>query len=149
MEVNMAKLLKITDPHDLNAVHDVIHDCYFDVGDIAFDSSSAVLSFRFRRLVTRGKHGWKDFFSTSKMTPAMECFLKIFHVNSYRINDTQNVGTYDFNVLKYNPREKCIAVLTGIPIDIRVFVERLEVSVEVTDNVIDPMQSPGAQPLAR
>jgi hypothetical protein len=145
----MAKFLKITDPHDLDAVHDIIHDCYFDVGDIALDSSASVLSFRFRRLVTRGRHGWKDFFSTSRMSPAIECFLRIFHVKSYRINDTQKVGTYDFNVLKYDPREKCIVVLTGIPIDIRVCVEQFEVSVEVTDNVLEPTQNRGVQPLVR
>jgi hypothetical protein len=83
------------------------------------------------------------------MSPAIECFLRIFHVKSYRINDTQKVGTYDFNVLKYDPREKCIVVLTGIPIDIRVCVEQFEVSVEVTDNVLEPTQNRGVQPLVR
>jgi hypothetical protein len=138
----MAIFLRITDPKELDAVHDLIHDCYFDVGDIALDPSSSVLLFRFRRVVTRGKHGWKDFFSTSKMFPAIECFLRIFHVESYSIDDSQQIGTYDFNILHYDARAKCIAVQTGVPIDIKVFVRDFEVSVEVTDNV---PASPGSR----
>ena len=53
--MNMATHLSINNPKDLHSVHDLIHDSYFDIDEIAFDRSSAVLSFRFRRLVTKGK----------------------------------------------------------------------------------------------
>ncbi len=134
----MAKFLRITHPSELDAVNDIIHDCYFDIADIVFDSSAASLSFKFRKLVTRGKHGWKDFFSTSRMLPATECFLRFAGVESYQVNDTQKVGTYDLNVLEYNPKEGCVKVLTGIPIEVKVQVTRFDVSVEVTDNLIEP-----------
>jgi hypothetical protein len=147
--MNMAKFLRITDPRDLDTVHDIIHDCYFDVADIVFDSPAGLLSFKFRKLITRGRHGWKDFFFTSRTLPAVECFLRFSDVELYQIDDTEKVGSYDFNVLKYDPREKCISVLTGIPIKIKIRVKRFDVSVEVTDNAFEPIQRRGAEPLAR
>ncbi len=139
----MAKHLKINNPKELDAVHDLIHDCYFDVDDVAFDASSSVLSFRFRRVATRGKYGWKAFISTSKMSPAIECYLRFHHVESYSIKDTQKVGTYDFDVLAYDPSTKCIAVRTNVPIDIRIFVRDFEISVEVTDNLFEQTNASG------
>jgi len=138
VEIKMTKLLRIDNPNDLDAVHDLIHDCYFDVDDIAFDAPSSVLSFRFRRTVIRGGHWWKDFISTSKMSPAIECFLRIHHVESYLIKDTQKIGTYGFNVLDYDSPTHCIAVRAGVPIDIRVFVRDFLISVEVTNSIFEP-----------
>jgi hypothetical protein len=133
----MAKNLKINNPKELRAVNDLIHDCYFDVDDIEFEASTSVLSFRFRRVVTQGKNWWKDFISNSKMSPAIECFLKIHHVESYSIKDTQKIGAYDFNVLVYDSSTSCIGVRTGVPIDIKMFVRDFEISVEVTDNLFE------------
>lgn len=147
--MNMATHLSINNPKDLHAVHDLIHDCYFDVDEIAFDQSSAVLSFRFRRLVTKGKFWWRDIISTSKMRPAIEGFLRIHHVTSYSVDDTKKLGTNSFDVLTYDPSAKCILVRGNVPMDIRVLVQQFEVSVEVTDNVLEPTQDRGVQPLAR
>ena len=139
--MNMATHLSINNPKDLHAVHDLIHDCYFDIDEIAFDRSSSVLSFRFRRLVTKGKFWWRDIISTSKMRPAIEGFLRIHHVDSYSVADTQKVGTNSFNVLTYDPSARCVLVQGNVPMDIRILVHQFEVSVEVTDKAFEPMES--------
>ena len=144
--MNMATHLSINNPKDLHAVHDLIHDCYFDIDEIAFDRSSSVLSFRFRRLVTKGKFWWRDIISTSKMRPAIEGFLRIHHVDSYSVADTQKVGTNSFNVLTYDPSARCVLVQGNVPMDIRILVHQFEVSVEVTDKAFEPMESRVVQP---
>jgi hypothetical protein len=141
---DMAMYLKITSPKELDAVHDLIHDCYFDVDDTVFDTSSSVLSFRFRRPATRDRHWWKDIISARKSPQLIECFLRIYHVESYSINDSEKVGTYGFNVLVYDPSTRCIVVQTGVPIDIRVSVRDFEISVEVTDNLFEQTNVSGA-----
>jgi hypothetical protein len=144
--MNMATHLSINNPKDLHAVNDLIHDCYFDIDEIAFHRSSSVLSFRFRRLVTKGKFWWRDIISTSKMRPAIEGFLRIHHVDSYSVDDTQKLGTNSFNVLTYDPSARCVLVQGNVPMDIRIFVHQFEVSVEVTDNAFEPVGSQVVQP---
>jgi len=134
----MAKLLKITKPGGINAVNDLVHDCYIDVADIAFDPPTAVLSFKLRKVVTTGQPWWKDFVSTSNMYPAVEGYLRILYVESYSINDTEKIGTYDFNVLHFAATSRCIRVDTNVPIDIRVKVRGFEICVEITDNILLP-----------
>jgi hypothetical protein len=136
----MATNLSITNPKDLPAVHDLIHDCYFDIDGIAFDRSLSVLSFLFRRFVA------KDIASNSKMGPAIEGFLRVHHVDNYSVHDTQRLGTNSFNVLTYDPSARCVLVQGNVPMDIRIFVHDFEVSVEVADKAFEPMENPVVQP---
>ncbi len=134
----MGKFIKINDADELDSVHDLIHDCFFDVDDIVFDPPTSVLSIRFRRRVSQKKgFSWRDFISTSGDSPAIESFLRILHVESYSIKDTEKVGSYDFNVLDYNPMSRLLVVRTNIPIDIRIAVREFEISVEETDNMFE------------
>ena len=142
----MATSLSITNPKDLHAVHDLIHDCYFDIEGIAFDRSSSVLSFQFRRLVGKGEFWWRDITSTSKMGPAIEGFLRVHHVDNYSVHDTQRLGTNSFNVLTYDPSARCVLVQGNVPMDIRIFVHDFEVSVEVADKAFEPMENPVVKP---
>jgi hypothetical protein len=135
-EGNMPAFLKITSPDGLGSVHDMIHDCFFDVEDISFDPTTSVLSFRFRRPASG--HSWSNFVAGSTTSPAIAYYLRIHHVESYSINDTRKIGTYDFNVLKYNTSTRCITVLTNIPIDIQIIVRDFELSVEQADNAFAP-----------
>lgn len=133
----MAKSLRVTNRNELEEVNNLIHDCYFDVAEIEFDATTLVLSFRFLCPSDTRKFWWRDFFSTSKMRPAIECFLRIGNVESYSIDDKQKVGTYDFNVLDYESSTATLTVRTGIPIGIEIHVRTLDVLVEMTDNVIE------------
>jgi hypothetical protein len=142
----MATHLSINNPKDLHAVHDLIHDCYFDIEGIAFDRSSSVLSFQFRRLVGKGEFWWRDITSPSKMRPAIEGLLRVHHVDSYSVHDTQKLGTNSFNVLTYDHSARSVLVQGNIPMDIRIFVRQFEVSVEVADNAFEPMESQVVQP---
>ena len=64
--------------------------------------------------------------------PLVQCFLNIFHVESYEIDDTERVGSYDFTSLEYNSDLRCISIITGTPIGIEIKVRDFEVSVVET-----------------
>jgi hypothetical protein len=138
----MGTHLSITNPKDLHAVNDLIHDCYFDIDGIAFDRSLSVLSFRFRRFVAKGEFWWRAVTPTSKMRPAIEGLLRVHHVDNYSVHDIQKLGTNSFNVLTYEPSARSVLVQGNVPMDIRIFVHEFEVSVEVTDNAFEPVENP-------
>lgn len=129
--------MTIAGPEELHLVHDIIHDCFFDVDDIRFDSEQSTLTFRFRRPISSDRIKLKDFVYTSKSRPTVECFLTIYNVKSYSISDTENVGTYDFNVLDFDPLKHCLTIGTNVPIDIKLEVRDFRISVEQTDNLLE------------
>lgn len=75
-------------------------------------------------------------FSEKFDVPLVECFLIFRHVKSYSVEDTGQVGSYDFTSLDYDPRRKRITIVTGIPIDIKLTVDAFEVSVRETGKIV-------------
>jgi hypothetical protein len=132
------KVVTINDPAQIPTVLDYIHDCWFDVEEIVFQRDTSVFSIRFKREMSdMSRIVEKGLLSKKLCVPLVECFLKIHHASNYRVNDTEHVGLYDFNELEYDPNLRRINITTGVPIEIRVGVERFEVSVEITDKVVD------------
>lgn len=132
------KNLSIKNPEQISDIVNIIHDCWFDVDDIVYDPEASVLSLKFKREMPRRSRVLKEGLLTKRLeVPIVECFLRIHHVKSYRIKDTEHVGLYNFNELEYDPNLKHINITTGVPIDIIISVERFEVSVEETDKVIE------------
>lgn len=126
----MTKKILIKDPHQISVILDVIHDCWFDKDDILFDPKSSILSIKFKPEGKDALHTCK-LISIKKMdSSALQCYLRFHHVESYSVNDKERVGTYDFNTLKYDPALKCISVITGVPIDIKIIVKHFEISIE-------------------
>src|SRR5215218_7284040 len=74
----------------------------------------------------------KELDDGKKAVPLVQCFLNIFHVESYKIDDTERVGYYDFTTLEYNSDQRCISIITGTPIGIEIKVRDFEVSVVET-----------------
>jgi len=68
--------------------------------------------------------------------PVVQCILCIEHVNEFTIHDTERVGTYQINKLRYDPQDKHIQVITTIPLEFVVGVTAFSITVEQTDEVI-------------
>jgi hypothetical protein len=64
------------------------------------------------------------------LCPAREYVLIIRNVKSYSIQDTEKVGTYDFDVLEFDPSTHRLRVRTNIPITISVVVRDLDIWIE-------------------
>ena len=127
------KSISINHPDQIPLIRDVIHDAWFDVSNIEFDSSASVLSIEFdRALKDESKVVEKNWMTEKLEVPLVQCFLNFFHVESYKIDDTERVGSYDFSDLEYNSDLRCISILTGTPIGIEIKVSEFEVSVVET-----------------
>ncbi len=132
----MAKELVVKDPHDINTIVDLIHDCWFKKDAIVFDPETAVLRFKFNREASDKKTVVGRFLFLRKVQiPLFECFLVINHVIDFVMNDPAKIDEYDFNELKYDERLRCITITGGVPIVIEIRVTDFHLSVEETDNV--------------
>ncbi len=137
----MASQCVFDSPRDLWRINDFIHDCWFDVEDIILDKATSILSVMYLADLRdkASRKWWNDFFdSSSRKRPRRECYLRIRNVEDYTIRDTQRVGCYDFNVLKFDLQTSTIVFHTGIPIEISVQVRNFEISIEETDNILGP-----------
>jgi len=127
------KNISINHPNQIPIIRDVIHDAWFDVSNIEFDSNTSVLSIEFERaLKDESTVVEKNWMMEKLEVPLVQCFLNIFHVESYKIDDTERVGSYDFTTLEYNSDSRCISIITGTPIGIEIKVRDFEVSVVET-----------------
>ena len=127
------KNISIKHPNQIPIIDDVIHDAWFDVSNIAFDSNTSVLSIEFDlELKDESTVVEKNWMMKKLEVPLVQCFLNIFHVESYEIDDTERVGSYDFTSLEYNSDLRCISIITGTPIGIEIKVRDFEVSVVET-----------------
>ena len=127
------KSTSIKDPNQIPIICDLIHDAWFDVDNIEFDSNTCVLSIEFdRELKDESTVVEKNWMVEKLEVPLVQCFLNFFHVDSYKIDDTERVGYYDFTTLEYNSDQRCISIITGTPIGIEIIVRDFEVSVVET-----------------
>ena len=127
------KSISISHPNQLPIIRDVIHDAWFDVSNIEFNSNTSVLSIEFEReLKDESTVVEKNWMMEKIEVPLVQCFLNIFQVENYKIDDTERVGSYDFTTLEYNSDLRCISIITGTPIGIEIRVRDFEVSVVET-----------------
>jgi hypothetical protein len=134
----MALTLTITEPADLRAINDIIHDCWFDTNVVELDRHASVLLVPFERgaweKATMLGYSW---LGKKHHVPTVVCYLRIEHVEEHVLEDTQGIGRYDFNVLEYEPREHRIYIKTNIPMRFEVTVKAFTVTVEQTDQMVD------------
>lgn len=129
--------VRITKGSDLSRINGIIHDNWFDLDDVTFDDTTSMLEIRFSHPVTKTEappSGWRLLRRVE--VPYVESFLRIHHVRKWALKDTERVGSYDFNELRFDERKQRIQITTGVPLNLSADVERLEVSVLVTEHVM-------------
>jgi len=129
--------IRITDCTDLGRINEVIHDHWFDLDDVTLNEATSILQIEFLRppLEAGGAtSGWSLLRRVE--VPYVASFLRVHRVRSWALKDTQRVGTYDFNELRFDQAKQRIQVTTGIPLELYADVEAFEVSVAVTENVV-------------
>jgi len=114
----------VTDPEELGVIMNIVHDCWFDVEDVSFDTGVGKLSVRFQR-PSIGEEGGLF----KKQGPLSDWVLEIEGVESYELAESEHVGRYDFNEIVYSQGEKRITITTGIPLVFYAVVTSLDVAV--------------------
>lgn len=136
-DVPRAKI-RVTKSSQLGRINAVIHDYWFDLDDVTFNEAKSTLQIRFVRPWPEAEAEsprWSLFRRVN--VPYVESFLRVHHVRSWILEDTQRIGSYDFNELRFDEAKKRIRVSTGVPLGLYADIERLEVSVVVTDNIVE------------
>ena len=118
----------------LRMINDLIHDKWFDVDDVEHDesrrrvkvivldvfaSSSISRAFRDTGLSEKGTRGT----------------LIIDHCRALRIDDTEEIGRYDINRLRYEAAGGTLTLETNTPLGFQLDVDALDVSL-VADHAI-------------
>jgi hypothetical protein len=133
----MGAEVRIMKGSDLSRINEVIHDYWFDLDDVTFDEAASMLVIRFSRPLVKTDapaSGWSLLRRVE--VPYVESFLRLHHVRGWALEDTERIGSYDFNELRFDEGKQRIQITTGVPLNLSADVERLEVSVLVTDNVV-------------
>lgn len=117
----------VTDMAECEDLLCIIHDEFFDVDDIRYDSDTGTVDIPFGRVfhdenATVVKSG---FFRRIYEVPVLRCVLRIGNVTDFALEDTQKMGTYDFNVIDYNKASGKLTIKTGIPLKLFMTVTAL------------------------
>lgn len=133
----MGAEVRITKGSDLSRINQVIHDHWFDLDDVTFNEASSTLELRFTRPPAEAEAQASVWSLLRRVeVPYVESFLRIHHVRRWALEDTERIGSYDFNELRFDEGKQRIQITTGVPLNLSADVERLEVSVLVTDKVV-------------
>lgn len=137
--VAVVSTVSIETPNELRRVIELIHDCWFESGSIVLDHESCVLTIPFQKeaperheLISRRLL----FFKNVRMS-FFRWLLKIHEVEDVSIRDTERVGVYDFDEVKYFPSDGRVSITTGVPFGLEVTVRRLKITVEKTDEIVE------------
>lgn len=133
----MSTDLTITDASQLVLINRIIHDRWFDVGEVRFHGASRTLVVEFLRpRLEPSLSGRRRSLIHDNERPLVESFLQIRHVAEWVLTESQYIGSYDFNELRFDPVKMVVEIATGIPLAFYAQVTELEVSVMVTDKVV-------------
>lgn len=128
---------RVTDRHELYAVNRLVHDHWFNVEDVTHDPHRRIVSVRFLRPShARAKTSHRILFLRRVRVPMTEWLLEIGNVESCTLEETEDIGRYDFNKLHYREDTQTLTVKTGVPLIFRMVVNALDVTVRDTETVV-------------
>lgn len=125
------KLLHITDAEEISRVTELLHDSWIDADRILYDSSKGIITIR----ILKPKHTGIAFVTRMRL-PANEYLLRISHVKSFDLQDTEKIRFYDLNELKFDPVSMQLEVETGVPIGIHAVVNCVDIKVEDSGTIV-------------
>ncbi|MGC8785703.1 MAG: hypothetical protein ACP5RN_15135 [Armatimonadota bacterium] len=127
----MGMVLHIDSPDFIDAVNDIIHDCWFAVDDISFDALASRLSipFEYELPGTVAKNLFHQDYAGGRRRKGLLCFHGVL---SYMLDDTERIGRYDFNRIQYDPVQGMVRIVTNIPLLLAIQVQTFEVTVEIS-----------------
>jgi hypothetical protein len=124
-------IFHVTDPAQLPALIERVHDFWLDADAIQFNSQDSVVTIRYLKEIKPS-----SLFGSRARFPAEECFLRIHDATSLSVQDTKKIRFYDINTVTYDSASRCVQITTGVPITIRVLVNALDITIEETRNVV-------------
>lgn len=125
----MADELRVRDESGLREVVDRIHDLWFDLQRIHFDKTEGIL-----KIDLLEEDHYRVVRSRPNQDARADLELRLAHVESVDIRDTERVGFYDVNSITYDPIAKKVTISTGIPLEFHVRVAALDLELRRGDS---------------
>ena len=124
--------IKIGQPSDLDIIIGLLHDYDFDIDQINDKSDIFELV-----TIIPGTAKIIGKFLIFKLFEIQEreSILKICHVKSCKIIDTQKIGWYGFNTITFNPDTCSFTILAEPMATITIDVKSFDVSLQITDKI--------------
>lgn len=129
-------ILEVADPARIDAVGPYIHDCWFDLADLERTSGGSVLSIPYARRGSQAEPARRFWRPRRSKAPLYRWWLRFDAVRDVHLVDTEEIGSYDFNKLVYDSAASRIRVLTNIPLQLDIEVEKVRVIVECSGLVV-------------
>jgi hypothetical protein len=137
-EMELCKRTYIDRPDEIDKISDLIHDCLFDLDNVKFDAEQSCLNIEFRRPDPDKVKVVGGFWILKNVElPIVQSFLNIHQVADVSINDPVRIGTYMLTDLEYSERDRTLSIICAQPLEIKVKVKALEISVEETDEIVE------------
>ena len=113
--------MTVTDSSHLPQLLDLVHDLWFDIGQLTRSFADQTVKIYFQK-------------NSRNFTERLEdgLLLIIKNVEQLNIKDTEKVGYYDLNEIKYDSATHCLTITSGIPICIKIYVGSLDIEVGVS-----------------
>ena len=102
----------------LSELTDTIHDWWFDLDCISLDADRKVVAIHLEEKARHLAGGSPDGLD-----------LLIRNAEALKIVDSEKVGRYDINDIRYVAQDRLVVVTTGIPVTIEVKVTSLNIEV--------------------
>jgi hypothetical protein len=115
----METALHVTHAADLDRVADVVHDHWFDLEAVRLDRQASMVTIPLSVDARAGS--------------PVDFTLAIGAAGAISIHDSERIGRYDLNRLRLDEEKMELIVQTGIPLGLRIQVDRIDVTVRRAD----------------
>jgi hypothetical protein len=108
-------LIEVRDADDLDPLSDLVHDYWFDVENVHFDSDEGIVTVPLRN---------------AKKADGHDRILKFHHVRTLEVEDEAMIASYDVDEIEYDPSSRRLVVASGFPFRMVMEVDALRVLVD-------------------
>ena len=119
--------LTVTRSEEIKLLLDLVHDEFFELDDIAYDSEKKILDIPFARCFH-----WQNYRKVREWllwrvyeVSVLRCLLRVHAVSEYKLLDSEKVGRYDFNLIRFYDGPSVIEFETCIPLKFTAKVSEL------------------------
>lgn len=137
MDEKISEIYNSENIEELGNIIDIIHDCFFNLDEIHFDQTNQVLRIPFNKDVYEERELLSGIILKKVKIPVKKYFLEIHNVKDYLINDSEQVGDYDFETILYNPEFNTLTIQTNIPLTFKIVVKSLKLVISKGSNIIE------------
>lgn len=108
---------------------DYLHDNWFDLAEIDFDQDLDIVTVPFEREFYEDRRVISSGILKTVEAPVYQCALRVRDVSVVEIEDSGEVGRYNFVDLEFDPTLGKLKIQTGIPLDFVLVIRSIDIAI--------------------